>query len=94
MEKGKANCPYCDNYKHFLNNCDHVKQLSKALIHGLRINNKCWRCGRNYQAAKCTLKAPCKTCIRRHLPVLHEVNEREEMRMNRHQLHPLQTDVL
>lgn len=78
-EKGTAYCPYCDNDKHFLNNCSNFKDLSKEQKGAwIKVNNKCWRCGRNHHAAKCTLKAPCKTCGRRHLLVLHEVNEREE----------------
>ncbi|KAK7879615.1 hypothetical protein WMY93_033671, partial [Mugilogobius chulae] len=77
--KVKAYCPYCDNDKHFLNNCANFRDLSKEQkVTWIKTNNKCWRCGRNHQAAKCTLKAPCKTCSRRHLTVLHEVNERAE----------------
>lgn len=79
IEKVTAYCPYCDNDKHFLNNCSNFKTLSKEQkVTWIKTNNKCWRCGRNHQAAKCTLKAPCKTCGRRHLLVLHEVNERAE----------------
>ncbi|XP_035985614.1 uncharacterized protein LOC118559034 isoform X2 [Fundulus heteroclitus] len=78
-EKVTAYCPYCDNEKHFLNNCSNFKTLSKEQkVTWIKTNNKCWRCGRNHQAAKCTLRAPCKTCGRRHLLVLHEVNERAE----------------
>ncbi|XP_076847529.1 uncharacterized protein LOC143493189 [Brachyhypopomus gauderio] len=77
--KVTAYCPYCDNDKHFLNNCSNFKSLSKEQrVTWIKVNNKCWRCGRNHQAAKCTLKAPCKTCGRRHLLVLHEVNERPD----------------
>ncbi|XP_028298616.1 uncharacterized protein LOC114460933 [Gouania willdenowi] len=77
VETTKAYCPYCDNDKHFLNNCSNFKDLSREQkVTWIKANNKCWRCGRNHQAAKCTLKAPCKTCGRRHLLVLHEVNER------------------
>ncbi|CAL9703965.1 unnamed protein product [Knipowitschia caucasica] len=75
----RAYCPYCDHDKHFLNNCANFKGLSKEQkVAWIKVNNKCWRCGRNHQAAKCTLKAACKTCNRRHLLVLHEVNERSE----------------
>lgn len=78
-QKGKAYCPYCDNDKHFLNSCANFKQLSKEQkVSWIKGNNRCWRCGRGHQAAKCTLKAPCKTCNRRHLLVLHEVNDRAE----------------
>ncbi|XP_024865045.1 uncharacterized protein LOC119617585 [Kryptolebias marmoratus] len=78
-DKVTAYCPYCDNDKHFLNNCSNFKNLTKEQkVTWIKTNNKCWRCGRNHQAAKCTLKAPCKTCGRRHLLVLHEVNERVE----------------
>lgn len=78
-QKGKAYCPYCENDKHFLNSCANFKELSKEQkVAWIKGNNRCWRCGRGHQAAKCTLKAPCKTCNRRHLLVLHEVNERED----------------
>lgn len=78
-QKVKAYCPYCENDKHFLNSCANFKELSKdQKVSWIKGNNRCWRCGRGHQAAKCTLKAPCKTCNRRHLLVLHEVNERTE----------------
>ncbi|KAE8276983.1 hypothetical protein D5F01_LYC25284 [Larimichthys crocea] len=79
-EKGAAYCPYCDNGNHYLNNCTNFKQLNREQKEAwIRNNNRCWRCGRGHQAAKCTLKAPCKTCNRKHLLVLHEVNERAEV---------------
>lgn len=38
------------------------------------MGHRCWRCGWSHQTSKCTLKAKCKKCDRRHLEVLHDVN--------------------
>lgn len=77
--KWQANCPYCTGQKHYLNNCTDFKMLCKEEKEAwIRANHRCWRCGRGHQASKCTLKAPCKMCKRRHLSVLHEVNVRTE----------------
>lgn len=77
--KTHAYCPYCTSKKHYLNNCTDFKMLCKEEKElWIRSNRRCWRCGRNHQASKCTLKAPCRTCKRRHLSVLHEVNVRTE----------------
>ncbi|KAJ8409960.1 hypothetical protein AAFF_G00210010 [Aldrovandia affinis] len=77
MDRRTAYCPYCNNTDHYLNSCASFKQLNREQKESwIRSNNRCWRCGRGHQAAKCTLKAPCKTCNRKHLLVLHEVNER------------------
>ncbi|XP_049329393.1 uncharacterized protein LOC111189354 [Astyanax mexicanus] len=82
-QKVKPYCPYCDNSNHFLNSCANFKQLTRDQKENwIRTNNGCWRCGRGHQAAKCTLKAPCKMCNRRHLAVLHDVNERAEAKAN------------
>ncbi len=61
MEKGNAYCPYCENSNHYLNSCANFKQLHIEQESWIRSNNRCWRCGCGHQAAKCTLKAPCKT---------------------------------
>nr|XP_021334729.1 uncharacterized protein LOC101884915 [Danio rerio] len=72
-----AYCPYCDNTNHFLNGCANFKDLTKEQKESwIRKNNRCWCCGRSHHASKCTLKSPCKTCNRRHLCILHDVNER------------------
>ncbi|XP_026105544.1 uncharacterized protein LOC113077350 [Carassius auratus] len=75
-EKVRAYCPYCDNNKHYLNGCDNFKLLSKDLkIDWIKTKNRCWRCGRGHQAANCTLKTFCPTCNKKHLMVLHDVND-------------------
>lgn len=75
-EKVKAFCPYCDNNKHYLNGCDNFKLLSKDMkIDWIKTKNRCWRCGHGHQAANCTLKTLCPTCNKKHLLVLHEVND-------------------
>ncbi|KAL0177742.1 hypothetical protein M9458_026636, partial [Cirrhinus mrigala] len=77
--KGKvcAYCPYCDNGSHFLNGCLNFRELTKDQKETwIRKNNRCWRCGRNHHASRCTVKALCKTCNRKHLLVLHDLNER------------------
>ncbi|KAL0169529.1 hypothetical protein M9458_034125 [Cirrhinus mrigala] len=76
-EKVRAYCPYCDNNKHYLNGCDNFKLLSgDQKIDWIKTKNRCWRCGRGHQAANCTLKTLCPTCNRKHLLVLHDVNDR------------------
>lgn len=77
-QKGKPQpfCPYCDNGKRLLNDCSNFKELTKEQkVSWINQNNRCWRCGRNHLAANCAL---CKTCNRKHLLILHEVNDREK----------------
>ncbi len=53
-------CPYCDSNRHFLNNCENFKLLTKEQkVTWIKSQNRCWRCGRGHQAAHCTLKALC-----------------------------------
>ncbi len=76
-EKSRAYCPYCDNASHFLNGCPNFKDLTKEQKEAwIRKNNRCWQCDRNNHASRCTLKALCKTCNRKHLLILHNLNER------------------
>lgn len=78
--KLQAYCPYCNSKKHNLNNCADFKLLCKAEKESwIRANHRCWRCGRSHQASKCTLRALCKMCKRRHLLALHEVNTRTKV---------------
>ncbi|KAG7518329.1 hypothetical protein JOB18_031312 [Solea senegalensis] len=75
QEKPKKYCPFCDTVQHYLNQCSNFKLLSRERkTEWIKANRRCWRCGREHQAAKCNLKAKCKQCERRHLDVLHEVN--------------------
>ncbi|XP_067265288.1 uncharacterized protein [Chanodichthys erythropterus] len=75
--RSQAYCPYCDNVNHFLNGCSNFKELTKEQKESwIRKNNRCWCCGRSHHAFKCNLKAPCKMCHRKHLLILHDVNER------------------
>ncbi|KAK7880057.1 hypothetical protein WMY93_033275 [Mugilogobius chulae] len=77
QDKPKAYCPYCSNTLHFLDQCSNFKQLSKEQkTNWIKSNNRCWRCGRNHQAAQCRLKVQCKICRGKHLEALHEVNLR------------------
>lgn len=70
----KPYCPYCDHTKHSLNNCANFKQLTTDQKRSwIKENNRCWRCGRNHQAAECSLKMRCKQCNSRHLLVLHDI---------------------
>lgn len=60
-----------------LNGCHNFKELTRDQKEAwIRKNNQCWRCGRNHHASRCTLKALCKTCNRKHLLILHDLNER------------------
>ncbi len=70
-------CHYCDNNHHYLNQCTNFTQLTSELkTNWIRVNRRCWRCGRKHQAAQCRLKATCKTCKGKHLTVLHDINNR------------------
>lgn len=63
----------------------HIVHISTAVsqrkknVAWIRTKHKCWHCGQSYQAFKCTLNAPCKTCNWRHLIVLYKVNKRTEI---------------
>ncbi len=75
QEKPKKYCPFCNTTQHYLNQCSNFKLLTKEqIVTWIRSNKRCWKCGRDHQAGQCTLKAKCKKCQRRHLEVLHEVN--------------------
>nr|XP_055064967.1 uncharacterized protein LOC129447318 [Misgurnus anguillicaudatus] len=78
-KKGKANpyCPYCENNDHFLNKCPEIQKLSREEIREwIRVNKRCWKCGRAHQAAQCDLKRLCDLCQERHLRILHDANMR------------------
>ncbi|KAM9802571.1 uncharacterized protein ACBT44_014811 isoform 3-T4 [Syngnathus typhle] len=80
----KRFCAFCDNDKHTLNNCTNFKILSATQkSNWVQDNNRCWRCGREHRSAECDLKMGCKTCNRRHLLVLHEVNERSPVKTSK-----------
>lgn len=73
--KPKKYCPFCDSQLHYFNQCSSFKQLStEQRVNWIKEGKRCWRCGRNHQAAQCYLKARCQKCNRIHLEVLHEVN--------------------
>ncbi|XP_035460710.2 uncharacterized protein LOC118283111 isoform X1 [Scophthalmus maximus] len=75
QETPKKFCPFCDTVQHHMSQCSNFKLLSREQkTEWIKTNHRCWRCGREHQPAKCTLKAKCKQCKRKHLEVLHEVN--------------------
>lgn len=75
QDKPKKYCPFCDTELHYLNQCSNFKILSvEQRTEWIKANRRCWRCGREHQAARCNLKAKCKQCDRKHLDILHEVN--------------------
>lgn len=68
---------YCDNKQHFLNQCSNFPQLtSEFKTNWIKMDKKCWRCGRKYQIAQCRMKATCKVCMGKHLTALHVINSR------------------
>lgn len=70
-------CSYCQNSEHSFSQCPQIPTLTKdQLSEWIRSNRRCWRCGLAHQAAHCGLKKPCPLCQRKHLRILHEVNER------------------
>ncbi len=77
----KMFCPYCDAQDHYLNVCASFQRLNRdQKVHWIQSHKRCWRCGRAHQAAQCNLKTPCKSCNRRHLYILHEVNDQSFMK--------------
>ncbi len=75
QENPKKYCPFCDTVQHYMNQCSNFKLLTKEQIETwIRTDNRCWRCGQGHLSSRCTLKAKCKRCERRHLDVLHDVN--------------------
>ncbi|XP_063048733.1 uncharacterized protein LOC134442605 [Engraulis encrasicolus] len=78
-DQPKKYCPFCNSQEHYFNQCSAFKNLSLELrSEWVKAGNKCWRCGRGHQAAQCYLKARCGKCDRRHLEILHEVNNRNK----------------
>lgn len=76
---GKAYCAFCQSTEHYFGQCEDVIKLStEQLKEWIQVNQRCWRCARNHQAAQCTLKKPCSICQRKHLLALHEINQRPE----------------
>ncbi|XP_026101210.1 uncharacterized protein LOC113072449 isoform X1 [Carassius auratus] len=70
-------CSYCQNSEHAFSQCPQIPTLTKdQLSEWIRSNRRCWHCGLAHQAAHCGLKKPCPLCQRKHLRILHEVNER------------------
>ncbi|XP_073725195.1 uncharacterized protein [Misgurnus anguillicaudatus] len=70
-------CFYCQTSEHAFSQCPKIPTLTKdQLSEWIRTSRRCWRCGRAHQAAQCGLKKPCPVCQRKHLRILHEVNER------------------
>ncbi|XP_052449737.1 uncharacterized protein LOC128011416 [Carassius gibelio] len=75
--KVKPYCPYCEGTEHFLNKCSALQKLTREeVIEWIKVNKRCWRCGRAHQAAQCDLKKLCNVCQGKHLRVLHDVNTR------------------
>ncbi len=70
---------YCQNSEHGFSQCPKIPTLTKdQLSEWIRTNRRCWRCGLAHQAVHCGLKKPCplSLCLRKHLWILHELNER------------------
>lgn len=75
--KMKPYCPYCESSEHFLNKYTAIQKLTREeVIQWIKVNKRCWRCGRSHQEAQCDLKRLCDLCQGKHLKVLHSVNTR------------------
>lgn len=75
--KIKPYCPYCESSEHFLNKCPAIQKFTREeVIEWIKVNKRCWRCGRAHLAAQCDLKRLCDLCQGKHLRVLHSVNTR------------------
>lgn len=69
----KPYCPFCKSQEHYLNSYSEFVKLNAAQrIAWIKYNNQCWKCGREHEPAKCTLKKPCSSCSEQHLTVLHD----------------------
>ncbi|KAL0199428.1 hypothetical protein M9458_007968, partial [Cirrhinus mrigala] len=93
----KPYCPYCEGTEHFLNKCPAIQKLTRGeVIEWIKVNKRCWRCGRAHQAAQCDLKKLCDVCQGKHLRVLHDVNARPkaEQLQAEHCLESPSTEVL
>ncbi|XP_073334837.1 uncharacterized protein [Pagrus major] len=89
--KPKKYCPFCDDVQHYFNQCTEFKKLTKEQkVTWIKTGKRCWRCGRDHQAAQCYLKAKCQQCNKTHLEVLHEVNSSSAMRPERPSPEPIQ----
>ncbi|XP_057186686.1 uncharacterized protein LOC130552431 [Triplophysa rosa] len=76
----KPYCPYCENNDHFLNKCPDIQKLTREEIREwIRVNKRCWKCGRGHQAVQCDLKKLCDLCHERHLRILHDANARPKV---------------
>ncbi|XP_057183662.1 uncharacterized protein LOC130550259 [Triplophysa rosa] len=76
----KPYCPYCENNDHFLNKLPDVQKLTREEIREwIRVNKRCWKCGRGHQAAQCDHKKLCDVCHERHLRILHDANARPKV---------------
>ncbi len=78
--KVKPYCPYCEGTEHFLNRCPAIQKLTREeVVEWIKVNKRCWRCGRGHQAAQCDLKRLCDVCQGKHLRVLHDANARPKV---------------
>ncbi|KAE8289495.1 hypothetical protein D5F01_LYC11197 [Larimichthys crocea] len=90
-EKPKKYCPFCDDIQHYFNQCSEFKKFTKEQKAAwIKTNKRCWRCGREHQAAQCYLKAKCQQCNQVHLEVLHDVNASVPIRPERPAPGPIQ----
>ncbi|KAL7830010.1 hypothetical protein SRHO_G00311370 [Serrasalmus rhombeus] len=75
----KSHCFYCQSTEHPFSQCPVFQTLTKDQVaNWIRQNRRCWRCGRLHQAAQCDLQKPCSLCKRRHLRILHAVNDQSQ----------------
>lgn len=69
-------CPFCEASDHHLSVCPDFRQMScEDVRRWIKNNDRCWRCARKHRAINCDLKKNCPKCNRKHLGVLHEVNQ-------------------
>lgn len=72
------NCQYCRSTDHSIIKCKGLKdQRTEDIITWIKQERGCWRCAGPNMEINCNLKKPCPLCNRKHLGILHQVNQRE-----------------
>ncbi|KAL6480220.1 hypothetical protein MHYP_G00112530 [Metynnis hypsauchen] len=65
--------------EHPFSQCPAFQTITKDQVaNWIRQNRRCCCCGWLHQAAQCDLQKSCSLCKRRHLWILHEVNDRQQ----------------
>lgn len=71
-------CQYCKATDHSIIQCKGLKdQKTEDIIAWIKREKRCWRCAGPHMAISCNLKKSCPLCNRKHIAILHRVNQKE-----------------